>query len=497
MDHLFDSLLTCENYLFTRKLNLIWSAVLLLCGSDSFVGAQETKKATSMEIQLGNQTQETTIPTHLLRLHSCKAASPGITVMDANTILASYMDASVRSWQKVDVGSKLNLSNATYTYRFVIDELRSSSRRTLLALTNVGESRAPITLLPQLFVRSNQMHLTVVRDKRATSDHPFPTGGPPEYALTVVRLSSQPQKEAISEEDVFFSSKWKGAGADWIDLEGVMPLDKEGKRLLFTGTFKDTHLSHGLLPLVPDPQHFTKSCAAIYEKGQMPLFKRIEEQGPFHVHRTDLCLDAAGSIHAAWIRRGYPKGDAVVYSVWDAGQAWSKPTFLTSAGRGWHLDVAVTTSDRKCYVLWAVDKDGFFTSSIESGKPTKTVRIGEWEGFDSALVEGLSMLDYAPCCSLTADNRGMLGAIWALNKRMERKYPNGRVDHRIIVKFMRDGQWKDSVVVSEGTGLVRAPNLVLDNFGNMHITYLKHIADKQFGYFYRKLKVTDSLDAGK
>ena len=115
------------------------------------------------------------------------------------------------------------------------------------------------------------------------------------------------------------------------------------------------------------------------------------------------------------------------------------------------------------------------------------MKIGDWAGYDSSEAEGLGMLDFAPCCALRADKSGNLYAIWVLNKRLEQKYPDGRIDHRICLRTRHHGQWGDEVCVSEGRGLVRSPNLMVGDNGDVHVTYLKHIGGKRFGAFYRRV----------
>lgn len=271
-----------------------------------------------------------------------------------------------------------------------------------------------------------------------------------------------------------------------LQIEGALPITGDEAGYLLVARFCQVYPTKWGLP-IPDPQSFDKAGTVYMSGGTNSEFAQVERPGRSWVQRIAFSVPASGSIESAWVRRN--GRDALCYSSLGPSHRWSKPQIVCSGRGSWaeFTDLSIARGQDVTCILWSWDEDGIYVADLRGQERPDIRKVAGWDGYDAQAAEGIGLLADAPSLELFSAPSGVVYAVWALNKRVERRYPDGETRHRIQVACRTDGQWQSPVTISEGPGIVRSPNIMVDDVGWAHVTYLRQVEKETFRCFYRRI----------
>lgn len=386
---------------------------------------------------------------------------PAIAILETNTTLIGYADTSGK-----------------YRIRMIRDRVVSD-----FAELDCFPDHEQVGRLPQMMADARGLVVTSVSRDVSTADH----------TVDVVSLDADgkptrdPTKIVLPKQRPFPKSKYNA-------FDAVIPINRAQESYLVIGEFTETYLSHGLIPIVPDPEGYRKNVAMTAMGSQLSPLNRIEERGRFYVSTADYAVLTNGLVHCGWIRCSGPtfskeKTETVCYSVLLTNR-WSNPKVIISeqGQNGMRFgDVAVAGTGKEALLVWARDRDGFYSVAVTNGNVSPPLRLSGWQDYDSLWAEGVATMQDAPCCDVCTDSAGDMFVVWALNRREKDRSGESGMSHKIALKLRTRGVWGPEVVLSRGDGLVRSPKVLADSYGRVHVAYLRQVGSQQFGCFYRSL----------
>ncbi len=390
---------------------------------------------------------------------SLKSPYPEIAVVASNTVLIGYADTSGK-----------------YRIRVIRDSSVSN-----FAEMDCFPDHERVGRLPQMMADSGGLVIcSVSRDVS-------PTG----HTVDVISLDADGMPKSGSVKIVLPKQRPFPKSKYYV-FDTAIPIAPARDSYLVVGEFIEVYLSHGLIPIVPDPEGYRKNVAITLNGSQLSRLKRIEDKGRFYVSMADYAVLTNGVARCAWIRCSGPpfskeRTETVCYSVLLADN-WSAPKVIVSqrSQNGMSFeDVAVTGTEKEALLVWARDRDGFYSVAVTNGNVSPPLRLGDWQDYDSNWEEGVAMMRGAPCCDVYSDAKGDMFVVWVLNRR-EKSAELG-IEHRIVLRWRSGGVWMPEVTLSNGGGLVRSPRVLADCSGRVHVAYLRQVDSRQFGCFYRSL----------
>ncbi|NLH72869.1 MAG: hypothetical protein GX456_07425 [Verrucomicrobia bacterium] len=286
-----------------------------------------------------------------------------------------------------------------------------------------------------------------------------------------------------------FPPEWARRG---LEIEDALPWADGVDRYFVVGRYVEVYPFTKWGFPAPDPESFEKTCTGFLLGTTNSGLVSVEMPGRHWVHRIAFTAGSCRHIEAAWVRR-WTRGkyihNALYYSAFRSSGEWSVPRLVCpGAGSDWceFTDVSIARIQDVTCILWSWDEKGIYVAELRGDQKPWVLKLADWDGYDSQMAEGVGLLADAPNLDLYTDPRGTAYAIWALNKRLERLYPDGATRHRIQTACRINGQWQAPITVSEGAGIVRSPTIVVDKHGYAHITYLRSEGDT-FRCLYRRL----------
>jgi hypothetical protein len=129
------------------------------------------------------------------------------------------------------------------------------------------------------------------------------------------------------------------------------------------------------------------------------------------------------------------------------------------------------------YLLWQDIEKGFYFAEIIDGANYEVTEITDIKR-PSGNSNYIEVLPDASTAKIASDNNGNVYALWLVN--------SGR-DYQMFLKARINGIWTDASVINSGVGIVKLPDMKVDNKGMIHIAYIKYIeqgSKEDFACFY-------------
>jgi hypothetical protein len=388
-----------------------------------------------------------------------KRHCPVLSVLDQDRVLVSHVDLK---------------------RRLVIWEVTGSRASKLLESDHLGEEGARIELWPDIVVRDRRVLFLTVKE-RVIEDL--------DYSVVFSELDLRENRiEKRSEALLAKRPLFRKSRFYW--LEGLVPIDPVRDSYMAVGASNENYVTKYLILLNPEGEQYDKHCTMLLTNGVNGALHRVEDRGRFDAQRCAFAVGTNGIVHCAWVRSA--RKEKLCYSQSVAGSPWSKPQVVYPA-RGWSpywlVDVSIACFGSTVSILWVMDEAGFYFTRFVTGDLQRIEKIGDWNGYDSTPTLGIGLLNDAPSSDLAVDKAGNTYALWVLNRRLDWKTPDGKPDHKILLRVNMAGEWQPTMIISEGYGVVRSSSLVVDESGQIHIVYLRQTKARQFGCFYRRLRI--------
>lgn len=385
-----------------------------------------------------------------------KRHCPLISVLDKDTVLVCHVNPSGQfcAWE---------IKGAEPSKLFEADWFRQVGAR--------------IRNWPDLVVKDGQILVIGVAEKSLQKQ---------DYAIIVSALNPV-QKRIIPIKEVPLARRPCFPKSSLYWLEGVVPLDPQKESYLIACGFDETYLTKHLIFINTEGGVY-KNCTMWLTDDTNSALHRVEMMGRFSALKTDYAVSRDGLVHCAWVRWDGSK-QKLCYSKAKEWGSWLKPVILYPQ-KGYSPfsleDVSIACFSDQAFVLWMADREGVYFMEVTEGKKREIEKIGEWHEYSGHADLGVALLSGAPSSDVAVDKLGNVFAIWVLNKT---QFPEGRHRHRLVIKGRLNGVWQREWIVSDGYGIIRSPSLILDDWGQVHIAYLKQTEGDFFACYYRKLKV--------
>jgi hypothetical protein len=207
----------------------------------------------------------------------------------------------------------------------------------------------------------------------------------------------------------------------------------------------------------------------------------IEEMGCHNVFKQEYEIDDYNKIHAIWVKEGegFGRGQNIVrYSNSKTGRVWSRPLELysipiidsTDYNR---LDISLATSGDSAFVLWQDRKKGISLSEIDSFGKVETVKINDMK---EVMINPMAV---ASTMKVASDKCGNVCVLWVESFFKE---------YKLHFKARINGKWSSDMIVNQGSGRLKLPDMKVDKNGKVHIAFIKSIDPEQpngkYGCFY-------------
>ena len=214
----------------------------------------------------------------------------------------------------------------------------------------------------------------------------------------------------------------------------------------------------------------------------------IEKKGRFGVDgRTLYTVTDKDTIHCAWIREYENRKDnnMVCYSINSLTNGWIDPIILykqKEIKRGKKVKNLSLAADRKkAFLLWEDQESSlYYYAEVDDGRIITSSVIENSAATILSTTEDTREISESPSSRLKVDNKGNVYALWVRN--------SNKYEHEMILKFKSSDKWSENIIVSSGNGLVRLPDMELDNKGNIHLTYLRKNKGGTWMCCYRKIE---------
>lgn len=221
----------------------------------------------------------------------------------------------------------------------------------------------------------------------------------------------------------------------------------------------------------------------------------IEEKGCYSAGDDEYALLNSGIIFGAWVRRTKavkPKFDEIIYySINRNGTKWEKPVELYAvkdSERYYRIDkLSLTDSGESAFLLWQDSRKGIYFAELKDGKKPDIKEISNMKLTTPDKFEPLFTSSHI---KIASDIYGNAYGLFTWN--------NGK-EYQLFLKVRINGQWMKEVVVEKGEGILKRPDMKVDNNGIIHIVYIKSKDPKksfgEFGCYYKKLTRVKSDEA--
>lgn len=138
----------------------------------------------------------------------------------------------------------------------------------------------------------------------------------------------------------------------------------------------------------------------------------------------------------------------------------------------------MASSGDSAFVLWQDMKKGIFLSEIAPGNKVDTVTISEKK--EGSLSQ--EPMAVASTIKVASDKSGNVYVLWAQSFSKE---------YKLYFKARIDGKWSSEMIVNQGSGRLKLPDMKVDEKGKVHITYIKSIDPEKpngkYGCFYMSI----------
>lgn len=238
---------------------------------------------------------------------------------------------------------------------------------------------------------------------------------------------------------------------------------------------------------------YYQNASFILDGPQKLLRQPIEEQGCHNVFKQSYNVSESSGIQATWVREtkglGLQYDRIIYYSTNKDGTKWSPPAELYSVKdtkNSDHLnDLSLSSVSDSTFILWQDIREGIFFSEIRNGIRIETLKISDIKKMD---IPSQEPLPAASTIKVASDNSGNVYALWTKN--------SGK-DYTLYFKARIGGQWKPEVIINQGPGYLKLPDMKIDKEGRVHITYIKSINPNEphgkYGCFYIKLEQREKV----
>jgi hypothetical protein len=236
-----------------------------------------------------------------------------------------------------------------------------------------------------------------------------------------------------------------------------------------------------------DPTYY-QNASFLLDGTPKPVRQPIEEQGCHNVFKQSYGVSEVAGIQSAWIREtkglSLKHDEIIYYSTNRDGTKWSHPTELYAVKdteKSSHLnDLSLASAGNAAFVLWQNMTEGIFFSEIKNGGKSEPLRLSN---FKRAELSAQDPLPAASTIKVASDVNNNAYALWARN--------SGK-DYKLYLKARIGMQWTSEVIINQGPGYLKLPDMKVDEKGNIHITYIKSINPNEprgkYGCFYMKLE---------
>jgi hypothetical protein len=419
----------------------------------------------SAEVALSVEPMTWKLENHWLR-GNLKRPFAWLTPLEQGDLLATYLDekGSLQAWQ-----------------------IKNNKARRIVTHPGIKPSPANDQWKPQVAVVKGQPVLVRVG--------PGSGGGPEARARSTVAIEFTQMDLATGallplrayEVRVFPELTNKG-----LEIEGALPLGKNEDSYLLVARYSQIYRTRWGLP-IPDPEVFDTVCTSLLSGGTNSEFAQVNLPGRSWVQRITFSVSTRGGIECAWIRRN--GRDALCYGSIGPSKRWTKPRVVCSGRGSWaeFTDVSIARSQDVTCILWNWDEEGIYVAELRGQERPAIHKVAGWDGYDSQREEGIGLLADAPNLDLCTGPSGTVYAIWALSKRLKRRFPDGETQHRIQVACRVNGRWQPPFTIGEGPGIVRSPSIVVDQLGYAHVAFLRQGEKETFRCFYRSMPTSQLL----
>lgn len=332
--------------------------------------------------------------------------------------------------------------------KLVISKISDGESKIILSTTSFGG--LAWEKWPIIFTRENNLYFAIY-----SGYYPSPV----KKKIKIFLLDKETGQMNLHDEQIFDGDKR-------CQLWGI---DEYHDQLLLVGNCNYICLKYLPTVLLGGNPTYYQNALFIINKDSTLTKQPIEESGCYNVHNQEYSIGDYQGMSAVWIRetRGLiKKKDEILYSEITDGNKWSNPLKLyslsfentTDYNR---LNISLASSGKTAFVLWRDIKKGVFLSEIQNGTKSETLKIADIKDIKIDYSEPMAI---ASTVKVASDNSGNVYTLWVNN--------SGK-DYKLFFKFRIGGKWSTEVIVNQGLGYLRLPDMKIDNEGNVHISYIR------------------------
>ncbi|MBA3027563.1 MAG: hypothetical protein FP816_01945 [Desulfobacteraceae bacterium] len=232
-----------------------------------------------------------------------------------------------------------------------------------------------------------------------------------------------------------------------------------------------------------NPTYYQNALFFLDEKQKL-IRNPIEEKGCHNVFKQEYEIDDSDGIHAVWVKEeeGFGRGQNIIhYSSSLEGRVWSNPLEVYSVSLEDSTDynqlyISLAVSGDSAFVLWQDRKKGISLSEIDRFGKVETVKISDKKEAK------FNPMAVASTIKVASDKSGNVYVLWAQSFSKE---------YKLYFKARIDGKWSSEMIVNQGSGRLKLPDMKVDEKGKVHIAYIKSIDPEEpngkYGCFYMSM----------
>ena len=227
-----------------------------------------------------------------------------------------------------------------------------------------------------------------------------------------------------------------------------------------------------------------RNAAFILDNKQKLIRQPIEEDC-HNISKQEYEISDSNTMHAVWVQdKGGIKFEYVIrYSNNSNGREWAQPINLYSVSFKGMMDIdrpsiSMASSGDSAFVLWQDMKKGIFLAEIAHGNKVNTVTISEKK--KGSLSQ--EPMVFASTIKVASNKSGNVFVLWAQNSGKE---------YKLYFKARIDEKWSSEIIINQGLGYLKLPDMKVDEKGKVHIVFIKSTdlgePNGRYGCFYMSL----------